>query len=280
MKLDDRAATGVRVAAGQEGAAAPDSAGWRPDPTVRHRVSAAEWQARVDLAACYRLMAVHGMTEMIANHISVAVPGTDDQFLLNPYGLLYDEMTASSMVKVDLAGNVLFDASGLGINEAGWVIHSCIHRARPDARAIIHTHTLAGMAVSAMRCGLMPIAQSSMRFADLGYHDFEGLALRLDEQQRLVAALGAREVLVLRNHGLLTVAPSLPECFNTMWRLERACQLQVMALSCNTELVAPASDAVQATQQILGPQGVRRLGLREWPSLLRKLDRLDPSYKE
>ena len=278
--LDDRAATGVRVAEGQEGAARRDTAGWRPDPTVRQRVSPEEWQARVDLAACYRLMAVYGMTEMIANHISVTVPGTSDQFLLNPYGLLYEEMTASSMVKVDGGGRVLFDATGLGINEAGWVIHSCIHQARPDAKAIIHTHTLAGMAVSAMRCGLMPIAQSSMRFSDVGYHSYEGLATRLDEQQRLVAALGPREVLVLRNHGLLTVAPSLPECFNTMWRLERACQLQVMALSCNTELVTPAAHAVQETQQLLGPQGVRRLGLREWPSLRRKLDRIDPSYQE
>ena len=280
MKPDDRAATGVRVAEGQEGAAPRTTAGWRPDPGVRDRVSPEEWQARVDLAACYRLMAVYGMTEMIANHISVTVPGATDQFLLNPYGLLYEEMTASSMVKVDLAGRVLFDATGLGINEAGWVIHSCIHRARPDAKAIIHTHTLAGMAVSAMRCGLMPIAQSSMRFADPGYHDFEGLAVRPEEQQRLVAALGAREVLVLRNHGLLTVAGSLPECFNTMWRLERACQLQVMALSCNTELVTPSAESVQDTQRILGPGGVRRLGLREWPSLLRKLDRIDPSYRD
>jgi ribulose-5-phosphate 4-epimerase/fuculose-1-phosphate aldolase len=280
MTTDTRAATGVRVAEGQEAAARRDTAGWRPDPTVRQRVSPEEWQARVDLAACYRLMAAYGMTEMIANHISVTVPGRSDQFLLNPYGLLYEEMTASSMVKVDLSGRVLFDATGLGINEAGWVIHSCIHQARPDARAIIHTHTLAGMAVSAMRCGLMPIAQSSMRFSDVAYHDFEGLATRLDEQQRLVAALGPREVLVLRNHGLLTVAPSLPECFNTMWRLERACQLQVMALSCSTELVTPAAHAVQETQQLLGPQGVRRLGLREWPSLRRKLGRIDPSYQE
>jgi ribulose-5-phosphate 4-epimerase/fuculose-1-phosphate aldolase len=132
--------------------------------------------------------------------------------------------------------------------------------------------------VSAMRCGLLPIAQSSMRFTDIGYHDFEGLALRLDEQQRLVAALGQREVLVLRNHGLLTVAGTLPECFNNMYRLERACQLQVMTLSCNTELQMPSAESVQATQRILGPQGVRRLGLREWPSLLRKLDRIDPGY--
>ena len=173
--------------------------------TVREQVGEAEWQARVDLAACYRLVADLGVTEVIANHISVRVPGHDDQFLLNPYGLLYEQMTASSMVKVDHAGNVLLDETGLGVNRAGWVIHDCVHRARADVGAIAHTHSLAGMAVSAMACGLLPLAQSSMRFVDIAYHDYEGIALREDEQSRLVASLGDREVMILR------IAPVSPQ---------------------------------------------------------------------
>jgi len=249
--------------------------------SVREQVSEAEWQARVDLAACYRLIAELGVTEFIANHVSVRVPGTDDQFLLNPYGLLYDQMTASGMVKVDHDGNVLLDETGLGVNRAGWVIHDCIHRARPDVHAIAHTHSLAGMAVSAMACGLLPIAQSSMRFVDVAYHDYEGLALRTDEQARLVASLGGREAMILRNHGLLVVARSIPEVFNNLWRLERACSLQVMALSCNTELRMPSAESVRYTnEQFRGGIQNRPLGTREWPALLRRLDRTDPSYRD
>ncbi len=249
--------------------------------SVREQVSEAEWQARVDLAACYRLIAELGVTEFIANHVSVRVPGTDDQFLLNPYGLLYDQMTASGMVKVDHAGNVLLDETGLGVNRAGWVIHDCIHRARPDVHAIAHTHSLAGMAVSAMACGLLPIAQSSMRFVDVAYHDYEGLALRTEEQARLVASLGGREAMILRNHGLLVVARNIPEVFNNLWRLERACSLQVMALSCNTELRMPSAESVRYTnEQFRAGIQSRPLGLREWPALLRRLDRTDPSYRD
>src|SRR4051812_28129023 len=166
---------------------------------VREQVSKEEWQARVDLAACYRLMADYDMVEMVANHISVRVPGTHDEFLINPYGMLYEEMTASSMVKIDIEGNVLFNATEYGINEAGFVIHSAIHKARHDVDCIIHTHTLAGMTVSAMKCGILPIAQTSMRFRDVAYHDFEGVALRIDERERLVQSLGDREAMVLRN---------------------------------------------------------------------------------
>jgi ribulose-5-phosphate 4-epimerase/fuculose-1-phosphate aldolase len=254
----------------------------RAHRSVRDRVGEAEWQARVDLAACYRLIAAYDMTEMIANHVSVRVPGTTDQFLLNPYGMLYEEITASSLIKVDGQGQVLFNETDHSFNQAGWVIHECIHRARPDVHAIAHTHTLAGMAVSAMACGLMPIAQSAMRFVDIGYHDYQGVALRLDEQERLVASLGDREALVLRNHGLLTVAPSIPECFNNLWRLERACRLQVMTLSCNTELRLPSAESVRYTNELMRSgfgRGVG-LGVREWPALLRKLDRIDPSYRD
>lgn len=246
---------------------------------VREQVSPQEWETRVNLAACYRLMAEFGMVEMVANHISVRVPGTDNEFLINPYGMLYEEMTASSMIRIDLEGNVLFNATDYGVNQAGYVIHSAVHAARHDVDCIIHTHTLAGMAVSAMKGGVLPIAQSSMRFTDIAYHDYEGVALRLDERERLVQNLGNREAMVLRNHGLLTVAASIPECFNAHYRLERACQLQVMALSCNTELQLPPDEVVKYTNHQMLPGTRRRFGLLEWPALLRKLDRIDPSYK-
>jgi ribulose-5-phosphate 4-epimerase/fuculose-1-phosphate aldolase len=247
---------------------------------VRDQVSKEEWEARVNLAACYRLMAEYGMIEMVANHISVRVPGTHNEFLINPYGMLYEEMTASSMLKIDLEGNVLFNATEYGVNQAGFVIHSAVHAARHDVECIIHTHTLPGMAVSAMKCGILPIAQSSMRFLDIAYHDYEGVALRLDERERLVQNLGNREAMVLRNHGLLTVGASIPECFNNMFRLERACELQVMTLSCNTELQMPPAEVTQYTNNMMLPGVRRRFGLLEWPALLRKLDRKDPSYRD
>lgn len=251
----------------------------RVNKPVREQVSKEEWEARVNLAACYRLMHEFGMVEMVANHISARVPGTTNKFLINPYGMLYEEMTASSMVRIDLEGNILFNATEHGINEAGYVIHSAIHGARHDVDCVIHTHTLAGMAVSAMKCGLLPIAQTSMRFSEIAYHDYEGVALRLDERERLVKALGDREAMVLRNHGLLTVAPSIPECFNNMFRLERACQLQVMTLSCNTEIQLPPTEVVDYTRHQMNPGTRRRWGLLEWPALLRKLDKIDTSYK-
>ena len=246
---------------------------------VREQVSREEWETRVNLAACYRLMAEYGMVEMTANHISARVPGTQNEFLINPFGMLYEEMTASSMIRIDIEGNVLFNATEYGINEAGYVIHSAIHAARHDVDCVIHTHTLAGMAVSAMTCGILPIAQTSMRFADIAYHDYEGVALRLDERERLVESLGNREAMVLRNHGLLTVGPSIPECFNSMYRLERACELQVTALSCNMKLQMPPQEVVAYTNQQLTPGVRRRAGLLEWPAMLRKLDRTDTSYR-
>jgi ribulose-5-phosphate 4-epimerase/fuculose-1-phosphate aldolase len=247
---------------------------------VREQVSPEEWQARVDLAACYRLMHEHGMVEMIANHISARVPGSHGEFLINPYGMLYEEMTASSMIKIDLEGKLLFNATEYGVNQAGYVIHSAVHAARPDVECVIHTHTLAGMAVSAMKAGLLPIAQTAMRFAELGYHDYEGVALDLEERERLAKNLGEHEAMILRNHGLLAVGPTIAECFNNMYRLERACQLQVMALSCGSELVLPVQAIVRKTQAMYHPSARRRWGLLEWPALLRKLDRIDPSYKD
>ncbi len=248
--------------------------------SVREQVSKEEWETRVNLAACYRLMHEFGMTEMIANHISARVPGTQDEFLINPFGMLYEEMTASSMIKIDIDGNILFNATDYGINQAGYVIHSAVHSARHDVDCVIHTHTLAGMAVSAMKTGLLPLAQTSMRFGEVAYHDYEGPALNLDERARLIADLGEREAMILRNHGLLTVGPSIPESFNNMFRLERACQLQVTTLSCNAEISLPPAEVVKETHDGFKPGVRRRWGLIEWPALLRKLDKIDPSFRD
>jgi ribulose-5-phosphate 4-epimerase/fuculose-1-phosphate aldolase len=247
--------------------------------SVRDQVSAEEWEKRVDLAACYRLVHEFGMDEMIATHISTRVPGEPDAFLINPYGLLYEHMHASCFIKVHLDGKILFNPTEYNINEAGYVIHSAILRARRDVDCVIHTHTLAGMSVSAMKVGLLPIAQTAMRFSEIAYHEYEGVATDLDEQTRLVRDLGDREAMILRNHGLLVVAASIPEAFNNIYRFERACQLQVMTLACNTEIVLPPKKLVDATTNFFAPGARRRFGLLEWPGLLAKLDRIDPSYR-
>ena len=249
--------------------------------SVREQVSKQEWETRVNLAACYRLMAEFGMVEMIANHISARVPGTTNEFLINPYGMLYEEMTASCMIRINIDGKVLFNATEHDVNQAGYVIHSAIHGARHDVDCIIHTHTLAGMAVSAMKCGLIPIAQTSLRWAKgVSYHAYEGIALNLDERERLVKDLGDTDAMILKNHGLLTCATSTPECFNNMYRLERACQLQVMTLSCNTEIELPPQEVVNEAWHLFQPGVRRRFGLLEWPALLAKLVGIDPSYRE
>ena len=249
--------------------------------SVREQVSPEEWQTRVDLAACYRLTALYGMTEMIANHISCRVPGSHDHFLINPYGMLYEEIDASCLIKVDLDGNTLFNASDYGVNAAGFVIHSAIHMARHDVDCVAHTHTPAGMAVSAMECGLLPLAQTSMRFLHVAYHDFEGIADDVGERERLVADLGDQEAMILRNHGLLGVGRTIPAAFDVLWRMERACEVQIMALSCNTKLVQPPQDVLEATYDKMKPRPghASRNGDLAWPALLRKLDRVDPSYR-
>ena len=251
-----------------------------PKKFVRNQVTREEWQKRVDLAACYRLVDLYGMTELSANHISTRVPGEEGTFLINPYGMLYDQMHASCFIKIDLGGNVLLNPTDLGINKAGFVIHGAIHGARHDVDCVIHTHTVAGMAVSAMKCGLMPLAQTSMRFAKIGYHDYEGVAVNLDEQARLVRDLGDHAGLILRNHGLLVVGASIPEAFYNIFKLERACQVQVMALSCNTELAMPPKKVVDDSYRMYLPQTRRPFGVLEWPALLKKLDRIDPSFRE
>ena len=248
--------------------------------SVRQRVSREEWDRRVDLAAVYSLMDLYGMTELTANHISTRVPGEEGAFLINPYGLLYDQMSASCFIKIDLEGNVLFNPTELDVNKAGYVIHSAIHAARHDVDCVIHTHTIAGMAVSAMKCGLLPLAQTSMRFAKIGYHDYEGVAIDAAEKVSLVRDLGDHAGMILRNHGLLVVGASIPEAFYNIFKLERACQVQVAALSCNVELQMPPASIVDASYRLYLPQTRRPFGVLEWPALLRKLDKIDPSFRD
>jgi ribulose-5-phosphate 4-epimerase/fuculose-1-phosphate aldolase len=255
-------------------------------PSMQRKVSAEEWAARVDLAACYRLVDLYGMTDMIANHISARVPEEEGAFLINPYGMFYEEITASSLIKVDFDGNIVAkpDFSGLGqdygINRAGYVIHSAVHRARPEVGCVIHTHTWAGMAVSAMKCGLLPLTQTAMRFSKVGYHAYESVAIDLDEQERLIADLGDADVMILQNHGLLAVGPSIAEAFSNIYRLELACRAQIAAMSCQTELITPSADVIARTNHLYQPNVRRPWGILEWPGLLRRLDRRGPSYRE
>ena len=251
----------------------------RKAESVENLVPAEEWQTRVDLAACYRLIAMYGWDDLVFTHISARVPGPEEHFLINAYGLLFEEMTASSLVKVDLEGDIVMDTPW-SINPAGFTIHSAIHGARPDVGCVLHTHTKAGVAVSAQVQGLLPISQVSLfPLASIGYHDYEGVALNPEEKPRLVADLGQNTNLILRNHGLLTVGPSIPDAFLAMYVLETACQTQLLAQSAGVELT-------QVDERILkgilaqAEQVTKGLGGQlAWPALLRKLDRLDPSFR-
>lgn len=253
-------------------------------PSMRDRCSEAEWQARVDLAACYRLVELYGMADMMANHISVRVPDEEGAFLINAYGMMYEEITASSLIKVDHDGNILakpdFGALNYGINKAGYVIHSAVHAARPEVACVIHTHSWASMAVSALECGLLPITQTAMRFLKIGYHDYQGVVLDTAEQASLIEDLGKSEALILRNHGALTVGNTVGEAFNWMHRLELACRAQIGAMSCNTPLQQVGQQVLEETWNNYQPGTRRPYGVMEWPALLRKLDRLDPSYRD
>lgn len=247
---------------------------------VRSQVSSAEWEARVDLAACYRLIALYGMSDLIYNHATVRVPGTEDEFLINPYGYMYEEITASSLVKIDLEGRILFNPhEEYEINHAGYVVHSAVHAARHDARCVIHTHSRAGMAVSALRCGLLPLTQTAMRFGRVGYHDYESVAVDVAERERLAHDLGDCEAMILRNHGLLAVGASVGEAFNVLYWLEMACKVQLDAMACNTELSIPSREIQEKTAHLYKPTTRRPYGVMEWPAMLRYLDRRDESYR-
>lgn len=245
---------------------------------IRDLVSAEEWQLRVELAAAYRLVAHYGWDDMIFTHISARIPGPEHHFLINPYGLLFDEITASNLVKVDLDGNAVVETPYL-TNPAGFTIHSAVHMAREDAKCVIHLHTMDGSAVSAMADGLLPLNQTACLVREtVAYHDFEGVALDHDERPRLVADLGNADTMILRNHGTMAVGETVGEAFLKIYFLERACTMQVRTLGSATKLHLPADEVVKKT----GEQGRDGLGLvanyLAWPALLRMLDRKDPGY--
>ena len=245
--------------------------------SLKGRVSAEEWQARVECAALYRLVALHGWDDMIFTHISMRVPGPDHHFLINPYGFQFEEMTASALVKVDLEGKIVAPTSYF-INPAGFTIHSAIHAARDDAKAVIHLHTDAGVGVAAQKHGLLPLTQDALIvIPKLAYHGYEGIALNLDERERLVKDLGDKQLMLLRNHGTLAVGSTAADAFVAMFFLERACAQQVNALSAGIDNVVmapqPAQDEVRSQSS-----GVGMVAGLAWPGLLRKLDRHLPGY--
>ena len=237
-----------------------------------------EWVSRVHLAACYRLCALNQWDDLIYTHISAAIPGEPNHYLINPFGMQFDEITASSLLKVNVQGELLPNQSGM-VNPTGFAIHGAIHRARADAQCVMHLHNTAGIAVSAQRDGLLPLSQHAMRFmGQLGYHDYEGLALTESEGARLVAHLGNHPAMLLRNHGTLTVGRTVAEAYVVMATLIKACEIQVAAFS-SPNLIMPEPRIIGKAAADLHDLGAEE-GVLEWPALLRKLDRIDPSYKQ
>ena len=249
-------------------------------PSVQNKVSAEEWQTRIDLAACYRLVALYGWTDLVFTHITAKIPGVENQFLINPYGMLFDEITASSLVKIDLGGNKLDADNPFPVNPAGFTIHSAIHAARHDAKCVLHVHTANGVAVSAQKSGVLPISQQSIFvLASLAYHDYEGVALNADEKPRLVADLGEKNFFMLRNHGLLTVGETIPDTFLFMYLFETACTIQIRAQAGGGELTRipqPIIDGAQKQAKLV-TKGLG--GSLAWPGLLRKLDKMDAGFR-
>jgi ribulose-5-phosphate 4-epimerase/fuculose-1-phosphate aldolase len=249
--------------------------------TMTADTRAAERALRVDLAASYRLVAHYGLDDLIYNHISARLPGTHDSFLINPYGFLFSEMRASSFVKIDLDGRPV-EPTDQKVNQAGFVIHGAIHAARPDAVCVLHTHSEAATAVSALECGLLPVSQFAMRYqGHMGVHDYEGVALDTEERERLVANLGPHNVLLMRNHGVLTVGRTVAEAFILAYYFERAARIQLLAQAANAKMVLPDPAATdRAARQFNEMKGdIAAAGAREWPALLRLLDNKDPSYR-
>ena len=248
--------------------------------SIRALVSAEEWQARIDLAAAYRLVAHYGWDDLVFTHISARVPGADHHFLINPYGMMFEEITASSLVKVDLEGKIVMP-SPYQINPAGFTIHSAVHAAREDALCVIHLHTDYGIAISAQQDGLLPISQQALfALSSLAYHDYEGLALNEEEKPRLVADLGNKTFLILRNHGLLTVGETVADAFLAMFLLERACKIQILAQAGGAKLVSVSEAILPLIPQQVAMATRGGGGKLAWPGLLRKLDRMDGTYRE
>ena len=247
-------------------------------PSLKEVVSAEEWQLRCDLAACYRLIALYGWSDLVFTHVSARIPGPEHHFLINPYGLMFDEITASSLVKVDQHCNKLIDSS-FPVNPAGFTIHSAVHAARHDAACVLHVHSLNGVAVSAQKGGVLPLSQQSIFvLSSLSYHDYEGVALRDDEKPRLVRDLGTSNFLMLRNHGLLTVGGSVADAFLSMYLFETVCTIQVRAQAGGGELVQVDPRIIAGAQQQAAAV-TKGLGAGlTWPGLLRRLDRRSPGY--
>jgi ribulose-5-phosphate 4-epimerase/fuculose-1-phosphate aldolase len=248
--------------------------------SIKGRVTADEWAVRTDLAAAYRAVALYGWDDLVFTHISARVPGPDHHFLINPYGMMFEEITASSLVKVDLQGNKVME-SPFEINPAGFTIHSAVHEARADAHCVIHLHTTDGVAVSCQKEGLLPISQQSLYpMIGLAYHDYEGVALNPDEKARLTRDLGDKHSMILRNHGLLTCAETVADAFLFLYILQKACEVQIRAQSGGGELIRIAQPIVdgirKAAKQVLRGSG----GMIAWPGILRKLDRADPSWRQ
>ena len=247
--------------------------------SLREVVSAEEWQLRVDLAAAYRLVALYGWSDLVFTHISARIPGPEHHFLINPYGLMFDEITASSLVKVDQQCNKIIE-SPYPVNPAGFVIHSAVHAAREDIQCVLHTHTRAGVAVSAQKHGILPISQqSTFVLASLAYHAYEGVAFRPDEKPRLQADLGKANYLVLRNHGLLTVGRSIADAFLSMYTFENTCRIQIDALAGGGELTQVDPRILAGMADVMRVATAGQGAQIAWPALLRKLERLDPSYR-
>ena len=243
------------------------------------KVSEAEWQSRIDLAACYNIVAHFGWDDLVFTHISARIPGPEHHFLINPYGMMFDEISAASLVKVDIDGNKVSE-SGYDINPAGFTIHSAIHAARKDAQCVLHLHTNEGVAVSAQKSGLLPLSQQSLfPLTNLSYHNYEGVALRDDEKPRLVADLGANNFMILRNHGLLTCAESIADAFLYMYVLQRACEIQLLAQSGGGELTQIHPKIVEGMQAAVDQVTKSAGGMIAWPGILRKLDRLGAPYR-
>jgi len=265
---------------------------------VQGRVSAAEWAARVECAAVYRLLAHYGMSDLVYNHVTLRVPGSGqagegERLLINPFGWLYEEITASSLITIDLGGTVLLNPhandgshandgphADVGINPAGYVIHSAVHAVRDDAACVIHTHSRAGMAVSAMACGLLPLTQTAMRCMPVAYHEYEGPAVDLDERGRLQRDLGDARFMVLRNHGLLVTGASAGEAFNAMYWMEMACRAQVDAMAARAEWTMPDAETVEHAVHLYQPGTRRPFGVLEWPAMLRLLDRHHAGWRD
>ena len=246
--------------------------------SLKGRVSAEEWQLRCDLAACYRLVAAYGWSDLVFTHVSARIPGPEHQFLINPYGLMFDEITASSLVRVDQDCTKPSD-SPFPVNPAGFVIHSAIHQVREDAGCVLHTHSRAGVAVSAQKCGVLPISQqSTFVLGSLAYHDYEGVALRDEEKPRLQADLGDANFLMLRNHGLLTVGRTIPDAFLSMYVFENTCRIQIDAQA-GGELIEVNPAILQGLAQVMKTATAGLGASLAWPALLRKLDRMDPGYR-